>query len=97
MQYVDGANSVYEFYEVISSSATFQELGNSQSLHSNRGYEVGIVYMDDFNRSSTALVSPQNTVQIPCANSIDKNSIQVTIPSQQLAPKWASRYKNIHC
>ena len=93
MQYVDGANSVYEFYEVISSSATFQELGNSQSLHSNRGYEVGIVYMDDFNRSSTALVSPQNTVQIPCANSIDKNSIQVTIPSQQLAPKWASRYK----
>jgi hypothetical protein len=93
MQYVDGGNNAYEFYQVNFGDASFREIGNSESLHSNRGYEVGIVYMDDFLRSSTALVSPNNTVQVPCANSIDKNSIRVSIPTQQLAPSWATSYK----
>ena len=41
-------------------SPIFQE--NLRSLHSNRDYEVGLVYMDDYGRASTALVSSQNTV-----------------------------------
>jgi len=93
MQYVDGANNAYEFYEVNSATASFRNTDTVRSLHSNRGYEVGIVYMDEYNRSSTALVSPNNTIQIPCANSINKNELQVTIPPQQLAPSWATRYK----
>ena len=93
MNYVDGANNAYEFYEVNSATASFRNTDTARSLHSNRGYEVGIVYMDEFNRSSTALVSPNNTIQIPCANSINKNELQVTIPPQQLAPSWATRYK----
>jgi len=84
---------VVEYYEVISSEAFFQTIANARSLHSNRGYEIGIVYMDEFNRSTTALVSPNNTVAVPCANSPYKNSIQVTIPVTQLAPVWATRYK----
>jgi hypothetical protein len=84
---------VVEYYEVISSEAFFQTVSNSRSLHSNRGYEIGIVYMDEFNRSTTALVSQNNTVAVPCANSQYKNSIQVTIPVSQLAPAWATRYK----
>ena len=78
---------------MISASATFSNSGNTRSLHSNRGYELGIVYMDEYNRSSTALVSPDNTIQIPCANSINKNGIRATIPSQQLLYEWATRYK----
>ena len=93
MQYVDGVNNAYEFYQVISASAFFRTTDTVRSLHSNRGYEIGIVYMDEFNRSSTPLVSSDNTVRIPCANSINKNGIRVTIPTQQLAPKWATRYK----
>lgn len=84
---------VVEYYEVISSEVFFQTIANSRSLHSNRGYEVGIVYMDEFNRSTTALVSPNNTVAVPCANSPYKNSIQVTIPISQRPPAWAARYK----
>lgn len=84
---------VVEYYEVISSEAFFQEIANARSLHSNRGYEVGIVYMDEFNRATTALVSPMNTVSVPCANSPLKNSIQVTIPISQRPPAWATRYK----
>jgi hypothetical protein len=97
MKYVDNpatpTKTVYEYYEIIFADATFQEVGNPRSLHSNRGYEIGIVYMDDFNRSTTALVSDNNAVHIPCGFSANQNSIEVTIPISQRAPSWAKRYK----
>jgi hypothetical protein len=96
MQYEDVNNLgtyAYEYYSIVSSLVTFNKLGNARSLHSNRGYEIGIVYMDDFLRSSTALVSPYNIVYTPCSSSPNKNSIQVNIPVSQIAPYWATRYK----
>jgi hypothetical protein len=97
MKYVDNPATptvtVYEYYTISFAAAIFQEIGNPRSLHSNRGYEIGIVYMDDFNRSSTALVSPNNAVHISCGFSANKNSIQVIIPTTQRAPYWATRYK----
>jgi len=98
------AETLFEYYTIISGRAVYRKINNAFSLHSNRGYEVGMVYMDDFNRSSTALVSPLNTVHIPCGNSPYVNSIQVTIPGgsgvgstavipPQIAPRWATRYK----
>jgi hypothetical protein len=85
--------NVFEYYSFTFASATFQEIANPQSLHSNRGYEIGIVYMDEYNRSTTALVSPNNTEHVPCGFSPNKNGIRVTIPTTQVAPAWASRYK----
>ena len=97
MEYVNSVTTptqrVYEYYYFISAKIVFKEIGNPLSLHSNRGYEVGIVYMDEFNRSTTALVSPFNTEFVPCGASANKNSIEVTIPVSQRAPKWATRYK----
>jgi hypothetical protein len=83
----------YEYYKYISLTAQFTTVSNPKSLHSNRGYEVGVVYMDEFLRSSTALVSPNNTIQIPCSNSRSQNQIQVSIPWAQRAPYWAKYYK----
>jgi len=97
MQFVDDLTtptvSVYEYYKITSSEVTYQERGNRKSLHSNRDYEIGIVYMDEFNRSTTALVSPRNTIHFPCGTSDLQNSIQVIIPPTQVAPAWATRYK----
>ncbi len=101
MKFVDNPAAptgfVYEYYTINFAAASFQEIGNPRSLHSNRGYEIGIVYMDEFNRASTALVSPNNAVHIACGFSANKNSIRVTIPSglpaTQRAPYWATRYK----
>jgi hypothetical protein len=75
--------------ETSSAQPTF----SAPSLHSNRVYEIGIVYMDEFGRSSTALVAPNNKVELECGDSIFQNQIRVTIPSLMLAPSWASRYK----
>jgi hypothetical protein len=97
MQYVDDlttpTQTFYEYYKVTLFEAFFQKVSNIQSLHSNRDYEVGIVYMDEFNRASTALVSPNNTVHVSCGLSPFKNSIQVRIPPTQRPPSWATRYK----
>ena len=97
MQFVDDLTtptiSFYEYYKFVNSEVTYQERGNRKSLHSNRDYEIAIVYMDEFNRSTTALVSPRNTIHFPCGTSDLQNSIQVIIPPAQKAPAWATRYK----
>lgn len=97
MKYVDNLVSptgyLYEYYSITFADASIQNISATSSLHSNRSYEVGIVYMDEFNRSSTTLVSKDNTEFIPCSNSTSKNSIRVTIPPEQVAPYWATKYK----
>jgi hypothetical protein len=60
-------------------------------LHSNRDYEVGIVYLDEYARASSVLVSEYNTVYVPPQNSILKNKIQVSL--NNYAPYWAKKYK----
>ena len=82
-----------EYMQINSAEASFSAISQTQSLHSNRDYEIGIVYMDEFNRSTTTLVSQFNTEHVPCSNSDTKNSILVTIDPNQIAPYWATRYK----
>ena len=89
-------NDSFFFYRFVSSATTkvtFFPVGTSESLHSNRGYEVGIIYMDEYNRATTALVSSENTVHVPCSASDTKNQIRVEIPTTQVPPAFASRYK----
>jgi hypothetical protein len=97
MVYVDNTTTptylAYEYMKVVSAECAFQSISQNQSLHSNRDYEIGIVYMDEFGRSTTALVSELNTEHVPCSNSDTKNSILVTIPDAQVAPYWATKYK----
>ena len=97
MVYVDNTITptylAYEYMKVVSAECSFQSISQNQSLHSNRDYEIGIVYMDEFGRSTTALVSELNTEHVPCSNSDTKNNIIVTIPDAQVAPYWATKYK----
>ena len=91
VKYTNGALSAYEYFSNGPSTASFSEIGSRDSLHSNRDYEVGIVYMDEYGRSTTALTDKENTVYIPPQNSKYKNNIQVRIDN--LPPSWADRYK----
>ena len=85
--------TVYEYYSVSFAEGNYFGIGNPKSLHSDRDYEVGIVYMDEFGRSSTALVSPNNTIHVGCSAASLQNQIEVVIPPSQVAPSWADRYK----
>jgi len=81
----------YQYFNNVDTSVYFSELGSKKSLHSNRDYEVAVVYMDDYLRSSTALVDTENTVFIDPQYSENSNSIRVTLNS--LPPSWATKYK----
>jgi hypothetical protein len=81
----------YEYFSDSNTRAYITKKDSRKSLHSNRDFEVGIVYQDEYLRSSTALVCDSNTVFFPASTSDLKNYIVATI--QNLAPTWAKRYK----
>jgi hypothetical protein len=68
-------------------------LGNipKKSFRSDRDYEIGIIYTDEYGRMTTALTSKLNTLYIPPLNSDRANSIQVTLNNQP--PFWATNYR----
>ena len=87
----DLGNYAYEvFYNADTDAFSFVD-SLRKSWHSNRDYEVSVDYMDEYNRCTTALVSENNTVFVPAANSTRKNTIRVSM--NHLAPSWAKRYR----
>ena len=62
-----------------------------QSLKSGRDYEVGIVYLDEYGRTTTVLTSPENSVFIPNENALYQSTLQVEILNK--APYWASYFR----
>jgi len=81
----------YQYFTNSTTNVYFSKLGAKKSLHSNRDYEVAIVYMDEYLRSSTALVDTENTIFIDPEYSKTSNNIRVTLNS--LPPVWATKYK----
>lgn len=61
------------------------------TLKSNMGYEVGIVYLDEYGRSSTVLTSDNNSSLVPFSKSTEQNKLKVEIKNE--APKWAKHYR----
>lgn len=81
----------YEYFEMATTTVSVIEASSTKSLHSNRDYELGIVYLDEYNRASTALVCGDNTVYVEPQYSVNRNYIQARINS--LAPTEAKRYR----
>jgi len=81
----------YENFEYTGPTAVIFSDDQRKSLHSNRDYEVGIEYLDEYGRASTAQVSENNTVFFDASKSDKKNKIRVQIDN--IAPSWAKRYR----
>lgn len=71
-----------------------------QTFRSDRDYEIGLVYLDKYGRSTTTLVSPDytiansnnsNTIYIPPTQSDKANSLVVSIYNNP--PTWATNYR----
>jgi len=85
--------TAFRYYNFIAFNCTafFTLQPYSGSLHSNRDYEVGVVYMDEYGRASTVLTSANNTLFFGAATSVNRNQIQVTLSN--IPPYWAKKYK----
>jgi hypothetical protein len=70
-----------------------------QTWRSDRDYEIGIAYLDDYGRMTTVLTTTtdntnnnlSNSVYIPPTNSSTANSLLVNIKNK--APEWATGYR----
>lgn len=78
-------------FDPIISNVTWSKIASSSSCKSNRSYEVAIMYLDEWGRKTTALVSKNNTLYIPNGNSEFKNTISIELLHKP--PFWADRYK----
>jgi len=87
------APTLGELFQITSGEVYSTTEDSLRSLHSDRNYEVAIEYLDDFGRASTALVSPFNSVYVPCSAMTKQNKVQVRIPVGQAAPDWATHYR----
>ena len=65
------------------------------TFKSNRDYEIGIVYLDDYGRTTTVITPTENTntIYIPASNAIDANNIRVTIDGTYQPPAFATYYR----
>lgn len=87
-------------YTVDFGSNTTADVANpKRTFRSDRDYEVGIVYSDEYGRLTTVLTSKDNntgnnsssSVYIPPSNSDKPNFLKTTIKS--LPPSWATNYR----
>jgi hypothetical protein len=62
-----------------------------KTFRSDRDYEIGVVYLDEYGRMTTALTSKENVLYIPSANSDTANSIKLTLNNEP--PFWATNYR----
>ena len=83
-------------YTVTLKSSTYDDLGllegdPTPSFKSNRDYEIGVVYLDDYGRMTTVQTSPENTVFVGADASDKKNELFVNIYNE--APCFATKYR----
>lgn len=79
--------------DIVAGSESFLNFSNNgvKSVKSNVDYEIGVVYLDDYGRSTTVLTSDNNSTFISQKNSINQNTLTATI--KNLAPKFAKYYR----
>ena len=69
------------------------------TFKSNRDYEIGLVYLDDYGRSTTVVIPEgnniinSNTIFIPAENANVANNIRVTIDKNFEPPCFATYYR----
>jgi hypothetical protein len=78
---------------------TITGLNPKPTFKSNRDYEIGIVYLDDYARSTTVIIpngnntNNTNTIYIPPQNASLANNIRVTISKDFKPPCFATYYR----
>lgn len=95
----DGASINIDYTVGFVSYSIADPLFPQQTFRSDRDYEVGIVYGDDYGRLTTVLTTNRSnasnalssSVYIPPANSHTSNSLTVNIKNEP--PSWATNYR----
>jgi hypothetical protein len=89
----DAGTYSYEGFEVQNAQIAISSGIGVPSLHSNRDYDIGMVYMDKYGRSTPALVSLNGSMNVAAGRNSQRNAAQVEIPISQKPPSWATNFR----
>jgi len=64
---------------------------SKNSLKSDRTYEFGVIYVDEYNRQTPVLAGKNSVITIPKSSSIDTNEFKIKL--NNTAPAWAKYFK----
>jgi len=83
----------YNFEEDIDISSTLKHAsrGLKRSVKSNRNYEFGVVYVDQFNRQTPVLSGKDSSFFVPKNESVNVNKFNLKINNNP--PAWATHFK----
>ncbi|MCP1996651.1 fibronectin type III domain-containing protein [Flavobacterium sp. HSC-61S13] len=84
-------NLAFNFNITDPSSFSNRLINDSNSLKTNRDYEVAILYQDDFKRGTTALTSLNNTAFVAQTDLEKQSKLRIRINNKP--PKWATSFK----
>lgn len=88
----DGNDIQIDFsVDYLNNLGTPTESNPLQTFRSDRDYELGMLYVDDYGRMSTVLTSLTNTIYIRPEDAARSNSLIVEIKSK--APSWATNWR----
>jgi len=76
----------------ISVSLSKRNDGYKRTVKSNRNYQVGIVYMDEFNRHSPVLSNSTGALFIDKKEAIAENAFSIKLNNKP--PSWATHFKH---
>jgi hypothetical protein len=90
-------------YDVINGNI-IMEVGQDNTAHSNvtygkpsvktdRKYQVGISFLDDYGRESPVFTSTQGSISLQKQNSDKENKIKARLKSTSTTPGWADKFK----
>lgn len=63
----------------------------TKTFRSDRDYELGIIYTDEYGRMTTVLTSENNAIYVPPSVSDQANTFKLTINNE--APEWATNFR----
>lgn len=61
------------------------------SFKTNRDYQIGFLYLDDYGRSSTVVTSSNSSVHVPASSAGKRNYLKIAV--NHYPPSWATKYR----
>ncbi len=65
--------------------------GLNKTIKSDRNYQIGVIYIDEYNRHTPVLTGNNSSIKVAKKNAITKNKFNISLENQP--PAWAKYFK----
>ena len=65
--------------------------GSNKTIKSDRNYQIGVIYIDEYNRHTPVLTGDNSSIKVAKKNAITKNKFNISLENEP--PAWAKYFK----